>query len=177
MTTNIGSICRRRIVSVDAASSLVQAAGLMREHHVGALVITTPTSEGPRVSGIVTDRDLVIDALARGLDGRTVTIGDLASQRVASIGEDDDLSDALAVMQESAVRRLLVTNDQEQLTGILSLDDLMDACAQQMDGLAKVIRSGIEREVAETSLATPETPPALLRIPAMGTVGWGQAMA
>lgn len=101
MTTNIGSICRRRIVSIDAAGSLVQAAGLMREHHVGALVVTTQTDEGPRVSGIVTDRDLVIDALARGLDGSTVTIADLASQAIASVGEDDDLSDALAVMQDS----------------------------------------------------------------------------
>ncbi len=174
MTINIGSICRRRIVSVDAASSLVQAAGLMREHHVGALVITTQTSEGPRVSGIVTDRDLVIDALARGLDSSSVTIGDLASQAIASIGEDDDLSDALAVMQDSGVRRLLVTNDEDHLTGIVSLDDLMDAYASQMDGLAQVIRSGVEREVAETA---PPLPPLLLRIPAMGTAGWGQAMA
>lgn len=174
MTTNIGSICRHRIVSVDAASSLVQAAGLMREHHVGTLVITTPTSEGPRVSGIVTDRDLVIDALARDLDSSAVTIGDLASQAIASIGEDDDLSDALAVMQDSGVRRLLVTNDEQQLTGIVSLDDLMGAYASQMDGLAQVIRSGIEREVAETA---PPVPPLRLRIPAMGTAGWGRAMA
>lgn len=174
MTINIGSICRRRIVSVDAASSLVQAAGLMREHHVGALVITTQTDEGPRVSGIVTDRDLVIDALARGLDASAAKIGDLASQRIASVDEDDALSDALAVMQDSGVRRLLVTNDERQLTGIVSLDDLMDAYASQMEGLAQVIRSGIVREVAETA---PPVPPLLLRIPATGTAGWGQAMA
>ena len=49
----IASICQRRIVTIDNASSLVQAAGLMREHHVGALVVTTESSEGPRVTGVV----------------------------------------------------------------------------------------------------------------------------
>ena len=173
---SIGSICRRRVVSVDASSGLVEAARLMREHHVGSLVVTQQTSEGPRVNGIVTDRDLVIDVLARGLDGSGVAIGELASQRIASVSEDDDVSDALVVMQESGVRRLLVTDGEQRLIGIVSLDDLMDACAAQMDGLARVIRSGIEREVAQTS-AAPQAPPLLLRIPATGTAGWGQAMA
>lgn len=174
MSANIGSVCRRRVVSVDAASSLVDAAVLMREHHVGALVVTTQTDDGACVSGVVTDRDLVIDALARGLDGRAATVGELASQRIASVCEDDDLSDALAVMQDSGVRRLLVTNSDGQLTGILSLDDLMDALAKQMDGLAQVIRSNIVREVADSS--TP-LPPLQVRIPAVGTAGWGQSIA
>ena len=173
MSTDMGSICRRRIVSVDAAATWVEAAGLMREHHVGALVVTQQTSEGPSVNGVVTDRDLVVDGMARGLDPRACAIGELASQRIASVSEDDDLSDALAVMQDSGVRRLLVTNAEQEVVGIVSLDDLMHACAAQMEGVAKVIRSGIEREIAQT--AAPE--PIVLRIPAMGTAGWGQPIA
>lgn len=65
MSADIGSIFRRRIVSVDAAATWVEAAGLMREHHVGALVVTQQTAEGLRVSGVVTDRDLVVDGSAR----------------------------------------------------------------------------------------------------------------
>jgi CBS domain-containing protein len=173
MSADIGSICRRRIVSVDAASSWVEAAGLMRDHHVGALVVTQQTSEGLRVNGVVTDRDLVVDGMARGLDPSASAIGELASQRIASVSEDDDLSDALAAMQDSGVRRLLVTNAEQALVGIVSLDDLMHGCAAQVEGVAKVIRRGIEREIAQS--AAPQ--PIVLRIPAMGTAGWGQPIS
>jgi CBS-domain-containing membrane protein len=74
-------------------------------------------------------------------------------------------------MQASGVRRLLVTDDDAQLIGIVSLDDLLAAYATEIDGLAKVIRSGIDREVAETDVA-PEAPAPPLRVPAIGTAGW-----
>jgi CBS domain-containing protein len=176
MGTTIGTVCRRRIVSVNAESTLIEAAALMREHHVGSLAIVTESREGKSVTGIVTDRDLVIDVLARGLDASKVLISDLASRSVVGVSEEDDLGDALAVMQANGVRRLLVTNREEHVVGIVSLDDLMDACASQLDGLAKVIRSGIEREVAERTPPSPPAPPIVLRVPAMGTAGWGQSM-
>ena len=171
---NIGSICSRRIVTVDHACSLTQAAGLMRDRHVGALVVTSASSDGIRVMGVVTDRDLVIHVLAQGLDGADVDVGDIAHQNVASVYEKDDVSQALSVMQKQGLRRLLVTNGDQQLTGIVSLDDLTAACASDMDRLAQVIRSGIDREVAETTPTVPPPPP--LRIPAMGTAGWGHSM-
>lgn len=173
---NIASICKRRIVTVDSAGTLEQAAGLMREHHVGALVVTTQTDEGGmRVAGVVTDRDLVVDVLARGLDVTGVRIGELTRGAVVSVAEDDDLVAAIAAMQDSGVRRLLVSDAERRLVGIVSLDDLMDACAREIDGLAKVIRSGIDREVTEADAAPLPVP--LLRIPAMGTAGWGKAIA
>lgn len=170
---NIGKLCKRRIVTIDRAGTLVQAAALMREHHVGALVVTMQTPEGAHVAGVVTDRDLVIDGLARGLAGGGVPVGELASERLVSVSEDDDLSSAIAAMREGGVRRLLVTDAELTLTGIVSLDDLMGACAGDLDGLAAVIGGGIEREVAETAAA----PPAPLRVPAMGTAAWGRALA
>jgi CBS domain-containing protein len=80
---NIGSICQRRLVTIERTNSLAQAATLMRERHVGALVVTTSTAEGPRVDGIVTDRDLVVGALAEGLDAASVTVGGGARARLA----------------------------------------------------------------------------------------------
>jgi len=169
---NIGSICQRRLVTIERTNSLAQAATLMRERHVGALVVTTSTAEGPRVDGVVTDRDLVVGALAEGLDAASVTVGSLASERLVSVNELDDLGDAVAAMQASGVRRLLVTDDEAQLIGIVSLDDLLAAYATEIDGLAKVIRSGIDREVAETDVAPEEPPAPPLRVPAIGTAGW-----
>lgn len=171
---NIGSICSRRIVTIDSEFSLRDAAALMRERHVGALVVTAPSAEGTRVAGVVTDRDLVIHVLAQGIDGDEIEIGDLANQHIASVRDNEDSTRALAVMQEQGVRRLLVTDADQQLVGIVSLDDLVAACASDMDRLARTIRSGIEREAAETS---PVVPPPPLRIPAMGTAGWGNATA
>lgn len=172
---NIGTLCSRRIVTVDSSCSLTQAASLMRERHVGALVVTTASSGGTRVTGVVTDRDLVIHVLAQGIDGEDVDIGDLAHPHIASVSEKDDLSHALSVMERHGVRRLLVTNDEQQLIGIVSLDDLTAACASDMDRLSKVIRSGMGRESAETTPVIPPLPP--LRIPAMGTAGWGNVAA
>lgn len=169
---NIASICQRHIVSIDSARPLAEAAALMRERHVGALVVTAASAEGPRVAGVVTDRDLVIHALAGGLGAAGVDIGALASERLVSVNELDDLSDAIEAMQASGVRRLLVTDDDERLIGIVSLDDLLAACATQFDGLAKIIRSGIEREVAATALPD-EASARVLRVPAVGTAGWG----
>lgn len=169
----IGNICSRRIVTVDASSTPAQAAGLMRDHHVGALIVITRTGEGSLVSGVVTDRDLVIGALAGGLERADITVGDLARNELVSVAETDDVSSAIDVMHNSGVRRLLVTGPDQQLTGIVSLDDLIDACASDIDGLANIIRSGMEREVVEHS--TPPLPSTShIRIPAMGTAGWGQ---
>ncbi len=173
---NVGQICRRRIVTVDAAATPAQAAELMREHHVGALIVTMQTDEETGVVGVITDRDLVINVLARGLDAGAVEVGDLGGEQVVSVAEDDDVSRAINTMRTSGVRRLLVTNSEERLIGVVSLDDLVDACASDVDGLAQVIRAGIEREVAAASTAPPPEP-LPLRIPAMGTAGWGKALA
>jgi len=157
----IGSICTRRIVTIDRESSLADAAGLMREHHVGALVVTAEGAGGHQVLGVVTDRDLVIDVLARGLDAEEVRVGSLANKTVTSVFENEEIDSAIAAMQESGVRRLLVSDGQRRLVGISSFDDLLVACAAQMGALAQVIHSGVQREMAHTS-AMPDVPPLLL---------------
>jgi CBS domain-containing protein len=167
----VGSICTRRVVTIDSRGTLAEAARLMREHHVGSLVITSDPPEGSRVVGIVTDRDLVVGVVASGLDTNIVTIGDLARPRIATVAEDDDISTAIEAMKASGVRRLVVTNAERHLSGIVSLDDLLLACARDMAGLAGVIRSGAEREAGES--AAPAPAPRTLHVPAMGTAGWG----
>lgn len=169
---NVASICTRRVVTIGSASTPVQAAALMRQHHVGTLVVTTQTPDGVRVSGIVTDRDLVIGALADGAGAISREVGTLASHQIESVSEDDDVASAIAVMQGGGVRRLLVVNAAHQLVGLVSLDDLMAACASEMGGLVNAIRSGIKREVMETSTAP--APLLLLRKPG---AGGGQAAA
>ncbi|RSZ31987.1 CBS domain-containing protein [Variovorax beijingensis] len=165
---NISSICTRRLVAVDGGSTLFQAAAMMREQHVGALVITHSVGAGACVTGIVTDRDLVIDVLAQGLDPAGMKVGELASETIVSVSESADLADAMAVMEAHGVRRVLVTDAQERVVGVVALDDLMDACAEEIAGLSKVIRSGLQREASQVD----DTPPMPLRVPSVGTAGW-----
>lgn len=168
---NIGYFCRRRIVTIDSAGTPMEAARLMRDNHVGALVVTRETPEGPRVFGIVTDRDLVIGVLAEGAETSAATMEQLATHKLVTVSESDDLTAAIAAMQENGVRRLLVT-DGDRMTGFVSLDDVIDACASDLEGIASVLRSGIEREVAH-AVTAPASPTRVVRIPAMGTVAWG----
>jgi CBS domain-containing protein len=166
---NIGSVCKRRVVTIDARASFVDAARLMREHHVGALVVTAAGPDGMHVKGVVTDRDIVIDALARGPENCAGEIGSLAGKRVIAVRENDDVTVAAAAMRQHGVRRLLVTDTDDNLVGIAALDDLLDGAARQFDTLVGVIRRGVEQEAASARGQQPLGP---LRIPSMGTVAW-----
>jgi CBS domain-containing protein len=170
---DLASLCKRRIVTVNRSASLQQAAALMREHHVGSLVVTESQDEGHRVCGLVTDRDLVIEVLARGLDAAHTPVGQLPEGKLVSAPMQADIDDAIALMQAHGVRRLLVRDDSGNLVGLVSFDDLLQSCGERLGALAEVVRKGIERETAERQALTTPPRPAMLRVPPMGTAGWG----
>ena len=157
---DIASLCQRRVVTIEADASLRKAAALMREHHVGALVVTD-AADTPRVVGVVTDRDLAIEVLARGPDGSALSIGDIASNSLVSVAGSATVQEAVDAMERHGVRRLLVTDDGNGVMGFVSADDLVEAIAAQMSGLAAALRSGMARERAERAAIGPELRPVL----------------
>lgn len=164
---NIGDICTREVVLVDSGASLRQAAALMRERHVGALLVTVNASGMQQVAGIVTDRDIVVEAVARGLDPAATEIGPLASPGLAAIPSSATLDQAIALMKARGVRRLLVSGDGASLFGIVSLDDVLGALGHEMAELAGAVRRGLDREAQErTPIAPPPQTPQPLHIPA-----------
>ena len=141
-------ICSRNLVCARRSFSLQEAAVLMREHHVGALLVT---EEGPREDefiGIVTDRDLVLQALAEGIGPREATVGDVMMPVIATIPENAEVFEALETMRDGGIRRLAVSADEGVLVGIISLDDILDALGAELTSLGAVIRSERERESA-----------------------------
>jgi CBS domain-containing protein len=168
---NVESICSRQIVSVDGQEPLQRVALLMREHHVGTVIVTESRPDGEHVTGLVTDRDLAIEVLARGDDASRLLVGDVASSHLVSAAEDTELAEAVDLMVSAGVRRLLVHDADGHLVGLVSFDDLLPACIAPLAGLSEVLRKGIEREVAERG-AIAEPPRPVLRVPAVGTVGW-----
>lgn len=146
---NIGNLCKRDVVAIDSTASLQDAAMRMRERHVGTLVVTEDGPQGNHVVGIVTDRDLTIDGIACGLDPEEVPVSEIISGRTIALPYTAGIPEAIAVMRTEGVRRLLVTAQEQQLLGILSFDDVVEAVAGEMAGLAHAIHSGIARETAQ----------------------------
>lgn len=109
--------------TVDSSALLSDAAELMRDHDVGLL----PVFESGRLTGMLTDRDLVVRALAEGKDPNLTTIREIMTPRVVTVFEDEEVDRALQVMREQGVRRLAVLSHDQRLVGVLSQTDLDDA--------------------------------------------------
>jgi len=154
---NIASICQRRVIAIQADASLKEAATSMRENHVGALVVID-SAEASRVAGVVTDRDLAIEVLAGDVDTARIQIGQLVNGSLVAVAGSASIQDAVSAMDEGGVRRLLVTDDEGRVIGFLSSDDLLDAVASELSGLANALRSGIARENAERGPLPPSEP-------------------
>jgi CBS domain-containing protein len=142
----VGKICNREVVFVEPDTSIAEAARLMREHHVGGLVVVQEKS-GKRVPvGIITDRDLVIEVIAEGVDMSDITVGDIMSDQLVTAREGDDLLETLKMMRARGIRRLPVIDDDGALAGILTVDDLIDLFSEQIADLARLIAFEQKRE-------------------------------
>ncbi|HLS87390.1 MAG TPA: CBS domain-containing protein [Burkholderiales bacterium] len=168
----LGDICTREVILADRAATLQQAARLMREHHVGMLLVTEAGGEGLQIAGVVTDRDVVVEAVAQGLDVARTEVGRLATrERLAALPAEADLGEAIAAMNERGVRRLLVSGEGGKLHGVVTLDDVLGALGHEMAALAAALRKNIEREAAERPpLALAPAPARTLHIPAYAYV-------
>lgn len=171
----IADICTRIPVTIDAQQPLQQAAKLMRDHHVGLLVITGGHNSNHQVLGVLTDRDLVIHGMVEPTVSKPSTVGDLAHTDLAVVADDGTLDDALEAMAASSVRRLLVKNKQGQLAGVLSIDDLFEVYAEQLGRLVKVLRSGRMQEVLTE--ATRAAFGSVATFPVFGTADWSDRRA
>jgi CBS domain-containing protein len=105
---------------LSAGDTLVTAAQRMRDADVGSLPIC---DDGGQVTGIVTDRDIVVKCIADGGDPSTATVGSIASEMVYTVGPDDQIENALSVMEDHQVRRLPIVEN-GKLVGMLAQADV-----------------------------------------------------
>jgi CBS domain-containing protein len=134
----VAHLCRHDVVTTTEEMTLKDAAGLMRKHHVGCLVVVRGTL--PRVAGILTDRDIAIVAVARDFDPMTLRVADAMTSPVHTISASSPAISALQAMRRHGVRRLPVTGEFDELAGILSLDDLLTAYAADLGLFAQALR-------------------------------------
>ena len=144
----VEGMCTHSIVTADRSRTLQECAALMGESHVGSVLVTEETPGGPQAVGIVTDRDLVVEAMARGVAPGKVSIGQITARRLVTVPSSASIDEAIQVMKSEGVRRLLVATPDRRLVGIISMDDLLDALAGELADIVQAIRSGFAREAA-----------------------------
>jgi CBS domain-containing protein len=148
---NISELCNPFVAVVQRATPLADAARLMREHHVGSLVVVDETGKGRVPVGILTDRDIVVAVVAREVDPRALTAGDVMSADLATVRPGDSAVDTLALMRRRGVRRVPVVAENGTLAGIVTVDDLLAAVAEQ---LGDVVRAIAAEQAHETRART-----------------------
>lgn len=142
----IGELCNREVVFATRNMSIPDAAQLMRQYHVGDLIVVDEI-EGRRVPiGIVTDRDIVMEIIAKSLDFNKLSVDDIMSPQLVSVQEDEGVFETIQLMGAKAIRRIPVVNRDGGLEGIVSADDVLDLLAEEMSQLAKVAPRAHKRE-------------------------------
>ena len=116
----IKDVMTRAVETVRPDQSLQEAAAKMKSLDVGPM----PVTEGDRLVGMLTDRDIVIRAVADGRDARTTKVRDAMSSDVVCCKEDDDVKDAATKMKDRQIRRLVVVDANQRIAGIVSLGDI-----------------------------------------------------
>jgi CBS domain-containing protein len=118
--TAVADVMTRRVVYLPGETTVEEAAQAMRDQHIGDVVVT----RGPTMTGLVTDRDIVVRAIAEGLPLKTTTIASIASRELIMVEHSATVEEAVQAMRERDVRRLLVCDSDRKLVGIISLSDV-----------------------------------------------------
>jgi CBS domain-containing protein len=147
---NVAQLCSRNVVTVRKSDDVITAARLMREHHIGYLVVVEPDIAGSalRPVGVLTDRDIVVGIIAKERDPRSLVVGDVMTEKPMMLDRFDAISAAVTEMRRIGVRRMPVIGELGQLVGVLSLDDILESLAGELQGLAGVVRNEQRIETA-----------------------------
>ena len=143
----VGEICNREVVVAERTTTIVEAARIMRRYHVGDLVVVDEV-QGRRVPvGMVTDRDMVVEVIAREQPFASCTVSAIMSATVVCVPETAGVIETIQLMRSHGVRRVPVVDAGGALVGILAADDLLDLLAEELSALARIAPRGQEREV------------------------------
>ncbi|MGA8048594.1 MAG: CBS domain-containing protein [Burkholderiales bacterium] len=143
----IRDICSRVVVVAEPHTDLREAARMMRDHHVGALIVVDKRDGTTKPIGIVTDRDIVVAVVAAaGVRPESLTVRDVMSADLVLAQETDGVFEAVERMQDSGTRRLPVVTADGTLLGMLTLDDVLRMLAGELTALAIAAQRSVTRE-------------------------------
>lgn len=143
----VGQICQRDVDLADLQETAFMAAQRMSARNVGTLVVL---DSARRPVGIVTDRDLVVRVLGQGANPHATRVAEVMSAQPETVAEDCSIEDALAAMRAQGVRRLPVVGLTGQLTGVVSLDDILALISEELGLAGGILERSSPRRLAST---------------------------
>lgn len=135
----VGEICSREVIIMKRTETAKVAAELMRDRHVGSIVIVDDEGDRQMPVGLLTDRDIVIGVVAKGIDPATLQVGEIMVRSAVTVRESAGVAETIALMRAHGVRRAPVTDAVGALVGIVSVDDFIDLLAEEISGLARLV--------------------------------------
>jgi signal-transduction protein with cAMP-binding, CBS, and nucleotidyltransferase domain len=148
---HIGEICTRSVVTCKRDASALELAQLMRERHVGAVVVVDEHEGRATPVGLVTDRDLVVEVMACGVEPAMLRAADLIVADPVTAVDTELVFDAIWHMRRKGIRRLPVVDAQGYLIGMLTTDDVTHFLAEQLTGVSTIVPGQLKREEATRS--------------------------
>lgn len=141
-----GEYCNREVVVIEQDASITEAAKIMREYHVGDVVIVRSENGKQIPIGILTDRDIALEIVATGADPEALRVGDAMSYELTTVNEDDDLMHVIEIMRDRGIRRVPVVDLDEALVGIITVDDLLDLLSEVFIDIVHLVDTQRKRE-------------------------------
>jgi CBS domain-containing protein len=138
----ITEFCVRNTVCASRDTPIVDAAALMRQRHVGDVIVVDQFGDKRVPVGIVTDRDIVVEVVAAGLDPKLIKVGDLVLGALTTIEESAGYSETVRQMAIKGVRRMPVVDEAGGLVGIITLDDMLHQLAGPLAALCELAGRG-----------------------------------
>ncbi len=148
----VGEFCNREVVIAPQEMTVLETARLMRQYHVGNVVVVEKREDQSTPVGILTDRDIVVELLAEEIDISLFSIGEVMTFELVTAGEKDDVIETIKKMKQKGIRRIPVVDENGYLTGILAVEDLIELIAEQLGDLVNLFRRGQKQEAEKTSL-------------------------
>lgn len=135
----LNSICTLDPACCSVRTTALEAAHIMRQKHTGDLVVVDEGEDKAAPLGIITDRDIVVEILGKGLDPAVTPVSTIIRTPVVIANESEDISHALELMRVHGVRRLPVVNHEGTLVGIITADDVLRNLAADASTLVDIV--------------------------------------
>ena len=142
----VGECCKHLAVSISGKADIAEAACLMRQAHVGFLVVFEQGDALKRPVGVLTDRDLVLEVMARDVSPRSVRVEDAMTREPLIARTSDELADLVQQMRLAGVRRVPVVDDRGALSGVIAVDDAIDVVTRLLCDLSGSIKGQLAQE-------------------------------
>ncbi len=145
----VAQCCTHDVVVVSPKDELVDAAKIMRDKHVGFLIVVENAGDRRVPIGVVTDRDIVVQVIAREVEARSVVVGDVMTRQPVTAKDSDDVEEVVKRMKRAGIRRVPVVDQRGSLSGVIAIDDAINMVSKMLAGVTEAVRreQRFEREL------------------------------